>query len=63
MNGMMTEYSFYYEYFYLLMLEGPMKGKQSSDLATAMSNGSTYVNVHTEQHPNCEIRGQIMAEK
>ena len=42
------------------LLEGPMKGKQISDLATAMSNGSTYVNVHTEKHPNGEIRGQIM---
>ncbi|MCJ7637681.1 MAG: CHRD domain-containing protein [Nitrososphaeraceae archaeon] len=42
------------------LLEGPMKGKQLSDLATAMSNGSTYVNVHTEKHPNGEIRGQIM---
>ena len=42
------------------LLEGPMKGKQISDLATAMSNGSTYVNVHTEKYPNGEIRGQIM---
>ena len=42
------------------LLEGPMKGKQLSDLATAMSNGSTYVNVHTEKYPNGEIRGQIM---
>ena len=42
------------------LLEGPMKGKQISDLATAMSNGSTYVNVHTEKHPKGEIRGQIM---
>lgn len=42
------------------LLEGPMKGKQISDLATAMSNGGTYVNVHTEKHPNGEIRGQIM---
>ena len=42
------------------MLEGPMAGKQLSDLAIAMSNGSTYVNVHTEQNPNGEIRGQIM---
>ena len=40
-------------------LEGPMAGKQLSDLATAMSNGSTYVNIHTEQNPNGEIRGQI----
>ena len=42
------------------LLEGPMKGKQISDLATAMSNGTTYVNVHTEKYPNGEIRGQIM---
>ncbi|HEX5981474.1 MAG TPA: CHRD domain-containing protein [Nitrososphaeraceae archaeon] len=42
------------------LLEGPMKGKQLSDLATAMSNGGTYVNVHTEKYPNGEIRGQIM---
>ena len=42
------------------LLEGPMKGKQISDLATAMSNGSTYVNVHTEKYPKGEIRGQIM---
>lgn len=42
------------------LLEGPMKGKQISDLTTAMSNGSTYVNVHTEKYPKGEIRGQIM---
>jgi hypothetical protein len=40
-------------------LEGPMAGKQLSDLATAMGNGITYVNIHTEQNPNGEIRGQI----
>jgi hypothetical protein len=42
------------------VLEGPLKGKQISDLLTGMSNGSTYVNVHTEKYPNGEIRGQIM---
>ena len=42
-------------------LEGPLQGKQISDLITAMSNGSTYVNIHTEQNPNGEIRGQIMS--
>ena len=42
-------------------LEGPMQGKQISDLAAAMKNGSTYVNIHTEQNPNGEIRGQIMS--
>ena len=40
-------------------LEGPMAGKQLTDLVTAMSNGETYVNIHTEQNPNGEIRGQI----
>jgi hypothetical protein len=40
-------------------LEGPMAGKQLSDLVTAMSNGETYVNIHTEQNPNGEIRGQL----
>ncbi len=45
------------------MLEGPMAGKQISDLITAMQNGETYANVHTQQNPNGEIRGQIMAEK
>ena len=42
-------------------LEGPMAGKQLSDLTTAMSNGETYVNIHTEQNPNGEIRGQVSA--
>ena len=40
-------------------LEGPMAGKQLTDLATAMTNGETYVNIHTEQNPDGEIRGQI----
>jgi CHRD domain len=39
-------------------LEGPMAGKQISDLAAAGNNGTLYVNVHTEQNPNGEIRGQ-----
>jgi hypothetical protein len=40
-------------------LEGPMAGKQISELATAGANGTLYVNVHTEQNPNGEIRGQV----
>jgi CHRD domain len=39
-----------------------MAGKQLTDLAIAMSNGDTYVNIHTEQNPNGEIRGQIMKQ-
>ena len=42
-------------------LEGPMAGKQLTDLA-AMSNGETYVNIHTEQNPN-KIRGQITSSQ
>jgi hypothetical protein len=34
---------------------GPMSGKQISDLMTAITNGETYVNIHTEKHPNGEI--------
>lgn len=44
-------------------LEGPMAGKQLPDLVTAMSNGETYVNIHTEQNPNGEIRGQIASSQ
>ncbi|HEY9406900.1 MAG TPA: CHRD domain-containing protein [Nitrososphaera sp.] len=39
-------------------LEGPLAGKQLSDLAAAGGNGTLYVNIHTEQNPNGEIRGQ-----
>jgi spermidine/putrescine-binding protein len=39
--------------------EGPMKGKALNDLVTAMQNGSTYVNVHTTDMPDGEIRGQL----
>jgi hypothetical protein len=41
-------------------LEGPLKGKPLSELAVAGANGSLYVNIHTEQYPNGEIRGQIV---
>ena len=40
-------------------LEGPMAGKQLTDLVSAMKNGETYANIHTEQNPNGEIRGQL----
>jgi hypothetical protein len=41
-------------------LEGPMQGKTIPDLIAAMKNGSTYVNVHTEQNPEGEVRGQLV---
>ncbi len=40
-------------------LTGQMKGQTLQDLKTAMANGDTYVNVHTKDHPNGKIRGQI----
>ena len=39
-------------------LEGPMQGKEISDLVSAMGNGVTYVNVLTQANPEGEIRGQ-----
>ncbi len=40
-------------------LAGPLAGEDLSDLIDAMISGETYVNVHTEQYPAGEIRGQI----
>jgi hypothetical protein len=40
-------------------LEGPLKGKQISDLVKLIEDGNAYANVHTEQNPKGEIRGQI----
>ncbi|MGH2378429.1 MAG: CHRD domain-containing protein [Candidatus Limnocylindria bacterium] len=33
-----------------------------SDVIEAMSSGATYVNVHTQQFPGGEIRGQVAAD-
>jgi len=38
-------------------LEGPMKGKSVYDVALAGSNSSLYMNIHTVENPNGEIRG------
>ena len=38
-------------------LEGPMKGKKVYDVAFTGSNGSLYMNIHTLENPNGEIRG------
>ena len=43
-------------------LEGPLQGKQLSDLIALIQNGQAYVNVHTEQNPDGEIRGTIVAD-
>jgi hypothetical protein len=40
-------------------LKGPMAGKQLSNLIDVMKSEGAYVNVHTEQNPDGEIRGQI----
>jgi len=47
-------------YFTKSDLVGPMQGKNVSDLIDAMKSNSTYVNFHTEQNPDGEIRGQIV---
>jgi CHRD domain len=40
-------------------LQGPLAGQQISDLVNIMKNGGAYVNVHTNQNQNGEIRGEI----
>jgi hypothetical protein len=42
-------------------LQGPLAGKQISDLVDLMKNGQAYANVHTQENQNGEIRGQIMS--
>ncbi len=41
--------------------EGPLAGKQISDLISMIKSGDAYVNVHTEANPKGEIRGQLSA--
>ncbi len=41
-------------------LTGPLAGKTINDLVLAMQNDETYVNVHTEDQPEDELRGQIL---
>jgi Cu/Zn superoxide dismutase len=40
-------------------LKGPLAGKQISDLIKLIKDGKAYVNVHTDQNPDGEIRGQL----
>jgi hypothetical protein len=39
--------------------EGPLTGKYISDLMKLINEGKIYVNVHTKQNPQGEIRGQL----
>ena len=40
-------------------LEGSLKGKSINDLVKLFNETKTYVNIHTKQNPNGEIRGEI----
>lgn len=40
-------------------LQGPLRGKQISDLTTLIGENNAYVNILTKQNPEGEIRGQI----
>jgi hypothetical protein len=42
-------------------LQGPLEGKEISDLASLINNGSAYVNIHTQDNPDGAIRGQLAA--
>ncbi|MFZ0513561.1 MAG: CHRD domain-containing protein [Candidatus Nitrosopolaris sp.] len=41
------------------VLQGPLAGKQLSDLVNLIKTGGAYVNIHTTQNQNGELRGQI----
>ena len=40
-------------------LKGPLSGKNISDLINLIKSQNTYVNVHSQSHPDGEIRGEI----
>ena len=40
-------------------LTGPLAGNQITDLVNMIRSGGAYVNVHTTQNHNGEVRGQI----
>ncbi|WP_189022623.1 CHRD domain-containing protein [Paenibacillus albidus] len=42
-------------------LVGPLTGRTLRDLVREIERCNAYVNVHTTQHPNGEIRGQILS--
>lgn len=44
-------------------LMGPMQGKTIADLVNEIKAGNAYVNVHTAEHPDGEIRGELTPKK
>jgi hypothetical protein len=40
-------------------LQGPMKGKTIADLQSAIKAPSLYIDLHTKNHPDGELRGTI----
>lgn len=46
-------------------IEGPIKGERTltPDQAKDFVAGSLYINVHTKDHPDGEVRGQVMPPK
>ena len=40
-------------------LSGPMAGKRLDEFAASVDSGNVYVNVHTQAHPDGEVRGQL----
>ncbi|CAB3807181.1 hypothetical protein LMG28688_06500 [Paraburkholderia caffeinitolerans] len=46
-------------------IEGPIKGEttMTADEAKEFVAGDLYINVHTKDHPDGEIRGQVMPPK
>lgn len=40
-------------------LVGPLEGESMRQLASAVRSGNAYVNIHTTQYPDGEIRGQL----
>ena len=40
-------------------LKGPLAGQQISDLVNLLKTDGAYINVHTSQNQNGEIRGQV----
>jgi len=41
-------------------LQGPLSGKPIADLTKLIEDNNAYVNIHTKQNPDGEIRGQII---